>query len=284
MIPRGGRIVWLASYPKSGNTWLRFLIANYLSSDTEPLAINRIDLDSPYPVMKDFLEEESLIDADLLNLDETKSLRALVMETYVQRCNTVKYIKVHDRCDTCLSGAPLMGRGDVWSGLYIIRDPRDVAVSMTFHNNTTVDGAIRRLNNPDNLIGWSRSGRHHHVLQRLGDWSSHVASWIDQSDFSVHLLRYEDLQADPVGTFGAAVAFAGLEVQPERLERAIRFADFRELQRQERQSGFFERPADSSAHFFRSGRAGAWTGVLTKAQSDAIVTAHRPMMERLGYL
>ncbi|MQP65968.1 sulfotransferase domain-containing protein [Niveispirillum sp. SYP-B3756] len=284
MIPPGGRIVWLASYPKSGNTWLRFLIANYLSDDAAPLAINRINLNSPYPVMKDFLEDESFIDADLLRLDEANILRASVMEDYAQRCDTVNCIKVHDRRDFCVNGAPLLGWGELWSGLYIVRDPRDVAVSMTFHNNITVDGAIRMLNNPDNIIGWSRNGRHHHVPQRVGDWSAHVASWIDQTDFPVHFLRYEDLQADPVGVFGAAVAFTGLEVQPARVERAVRFADFRELQRQESQSGFFERPSNSAAPFFRSGRVGAWAEVLSKAQSDTITAAHRPMMERCGYL
>ncbi|MGX1305700.1 aryl sulfotransferase [Amorphus suaedae] len=284
MTPPEGRIVWLASYPKSGNTWLRFLIANYLADDAAPIAINRINLNSPYPVMKDFLEDETFIDADLLRLDEANMVRASVMADFVKRCDTVNCIKVHDRRDVCANGAPLLGRGAAWSGLYIVRDPRDVAVSMRFHNNTMFDGAIRMLNDPDNIIGWSRDGRHHHVPQRVGDWSAHVASWIDQSDFPVHVLRYEDLQADPVGVFGAAVAFVGLEVQFERVERAVRFADFRELQRQESQSGFFERPSNSAAPFFRSGRGGAWAEVLTRAQSDAIATAHRPMMERFGYL
>jgi aryl sulfotransferase len=283
-MPPEGRIVWLASYPKSGNTWIRFLIANYISTDTAPLAINRINLNSPYPVMKNFLEDESFVDPDLLYLDEANLLRASVMENFAQRCGTINCIKVHDKRDVCVNGAPLLGRGDLWSGLCIVRDPRDVAVSMAFHNNTTLDGAIAMLNDPKNIIGWSRNGRHHHVPQRVGDWSAHVASWIDQSDFSVHALRYEDLQADTVGAFGAVVAFVGLEVQSDRVERAVRFADFRELQRQERQFGFFERPSNSTAPFFRSGRVGAWTEVLTKAQSDAIAAAHRPMMERFGYL
>jgi aryl sulfotransferase len=254
-MPSEGRIVWLASYPKSGNTWLRFLIANYISTDVAPLAINRINLNSPYPVMKSFLEDESFVDPDLLYLDEANLLRASVMENFAQRCGTINCIKVHDKRDVCVNGAPLLGRGDLWSGLCIVRDPRDVAVSMAFHNNTTLDGAIAMLNDPKNIIGWS-----------------------------VHALRYEDLQADTVGAFGAVVAFVGLEVQSDRVERAVRFADFKELQRQERQSGFFERPSNSAAPFFRSGRVGAWTEVLTKAQSDAIAAAHRPMMERFGYL
>ncbi|MBU0724708.1 MAG: sulfotransferase domain-containing protein [Alphaproteobacteria bacterium] len=285
MIPSGGRVVWLASYPKSGNTWLRLLIANYLFADAEPLAINRIDLNSPYPIMKDFLEDESLVDPDYLNLDEANLLRARVMEDFVRRCGTVNCIKVHDKRDVCVDGTPLLGRGDVWSALYIVRDPRDVAVSLAFHNNITFDGAIARLNNRANTIGgWRRKDRNRHVPQRVGDWSAHVASWIDQSDISVHVLRYEDLRADPAEAFAAAVAFVGWEVQSDRVERAVRFADFSELQRQETQSGFFERPSNSAAPFFRSGRVGGWTEVLTAAQVDAITVAHRPMMERFGYL
>ncbi len=280
----GGRIVWLASYPKSGNTWMRVLIANCLSDKDEPIDINRINLNSPYPIRKDFLEEESFIDPDLLSLDETNLVRSCVMENFVQRCGTVNCVKIHDKRDVGADGAPFFGRGDAWSALYMVRDPRDVAVSWAFHNNTTFDRAISMLNDPKLTIGKSRNNRREFVEQRIGDWSAHLASWIDQSDLSVHLLRYEDLRADPVGAFGAAVAFIGLDVGPERVERAVRFADFNELRRQERQSGFKERFPSSTAPFFRSGRIGAWTEVLTKAQSDAVVAAHRQMMERFGYL
>jgi aryl sulfotransferase len=285
MMPSGGRIVWLASYPKSGNTWLRFLLANYLSDSTEPLAINRIDLNSPYPIMKDFLEEESVVDPDYLTLDEANLLRDRVMADFVRRSDKVNCIKVHDRRDVGVDGTILLGQGDDWSALYIVRDPRDVAVSLAFHNNITVDGAIARLNSPGNIIGgWRRKDRNKHVPQRVGDWSGHVASWIDQSDIAVHILRYEDLLTDPIAVFAAVVTFIGWKAQQNRVARAVRFADFAELQRQERQSGFFERPSNAAAPFFRSGRSGAWSEILTTTQVDAITNAHRPMMERLGYL
>lgn len=279
-----GRIFWLASYMKSGNTWFRFLIANYLSTEAEPLAINRINLNSPYPVRKDFLEDESLVDPDFLSLDEACLLRARVMDDFVRRCDRMHYVKVHDRREVGVDGTQLFGCGDAWSAIYLVRDPRDVAVSMAFHNNTDLDCAISMLNDPDNTIGGRRKSRSDYVLQRMGDWSTHVASWIDQSDISVHVVRYEDLRANPIRVFGAAVAFIGWEFCPERVARAVRFADLGELQRQERQFGFVERPANASAPFFRSGRVGAWAEVLTEAQVNAIISAHRPMMERFGYL
>ena len=283
-MPPDGRVVWLASYPKSGNTWLRLLIANYLSDADAPVDINRINLNSPYPVRKQFLEAESFIDPNLLNHDEASFLRSVVMADFIKRCGTVNFIKVHDRHDVAAEGPPQFGRGDNCSAVYIIRDPRDVAVSLAYHNNSSLDGVIAKMNNPKHMIGWSVDGRRKHVTQRVGDWSSHVASWVDQANFSTHVLRYEDLRADPVGAFGAMLAFVGLEVKSERVERAVHYADFNELRRQEHQSGFLERPDDASAPFFRSGRAGAWAEELTKVQSDAIATAHGPVMKRFGYL
>jgi aryl sulfotransferase len=284
LMPSIGRVVWLASYPKSGNTWLRLLIGNYLSDRDGPIDINQIDLNSPYPIRRDFLEEETFIDPSLLKFDEVNRTRARVMEDFVQRSGAANYVKTHDQHQACTDGTPLFGRGYGWSAVYIVRDPRDVAVSLAFHNNTSIDEAIAKLNNPKQCIGGYRAGRRKHVQQLTGDWSAHVASWADQSDIEVHILRYEDLQVNPVGTFGAIISFMGLECRAEQVERAVRYADFRVLQRQERQSGFLERPPESTAPFFRSGRAGAWAEVLTTAQSAAITAAHQPMMKRFGYL
>lgn len=283
-MPSGGKIVWLASYMKSGNTWLRLLIANYLFAADAPIDINRIDLNSPYPVRKDFLEEKSIVDPNLLSFDETNLLRSIIMEDFVQRCDRINCIKVHDKHGVTIDGTPLFGRGDAWSAVYILRDPRDVAVSLAFHYNVTFDRAIKMLNNPKQRIAGYRGKYVPQVEQGVSDWSAHAASWVDQSDFSVHILRYEDLRANPVEAFGAVVAFMGLEKRQDRVERAVRFSDFTELQRQERQSGFSERSSRSTAPFFRSGRVGAWAKVLTTAQSDAIAAAHHPMMERFGYL
>lgn len=118
--------------------------------------------------------------------------------------------------------------------------------------------------------------------QPLLGWSGHVTSWLDQTDVPVHTVSYEDLQADTAGAFAGALEFLGETAGRERLLRAVRHARFRELQRQESQSGFRERL--SAAPFFRRGQAGAWREELTAEQARRIEDGNRAVMQRLGYL
>jgi hypothetical protein len=97
------------------------------------------------------------------------------------------------------------------------------------------------------------------------------------------VIRYEDMQADPLATFSQAARFLALPGDPARVDKAIRFSDFRELARQEAEKGFRERPQHTE-RFFREGRSGGWRDKLTVAQVSRIVAAHGPVMRRFGYL
>ena len=70
---------------------------------------------------------------------------------------------------------------------------------------------------------------HGQLRQQLPGWSGHIASWLDQTDIPVHLIRYEDMQADTVGTFRRALDFAGRPASDEDIRRAVRYADFRRI-------------------------------------------------------
>lgn len=283
-MPDSRGIVWLASFPKSGNTWLRLLLANLLSSDDDPVNINRIPLNNPASVDQGPIEDMTLVDASLLTREEADLLRTRVIESHAAGATERLYLKVHDAYRMNGAGEPVLGRGAGRVVLYVIRDPRDVAVSFSHHSNVAIDKAISWLNLPDLTLSGACDRWMRQLPQLTLDWSGHVDSWTGQRDLPVHVLRYEDLQADPVGTFGAAAAFLGLDASPSAVERAVRRSDFAELQRQERQAGFVERSPKSIAPFFRAGRAGAWKEVLTPAQQQAIVAAHQPVMARFGYM
>lgn len=284
MVPPAGGIVWLASFPKSGNTWLRLLLANLLSPGDEPVGINEISLNSWTPAQRESAEEMTLIDTSLLTRRESDLLRPRTIEGLAAEATERLYIKVHDAYRLNSAGEPLLGRGAGRVALYIVRDPRDVAVSLSYYVNITIDKAIARINSDQFILSDARDRVSKQFPQLLTDWSGHVNSWTGQRDLPVHVLRYEDLRADPVGTFGAAVAFLGIDVPLAAVERAVRCSDFAELQRQERLAGFDERSRRSLVPFFRAGRAGAWTEVLTPAQQEAIVAAHQPVMARFGYV
>ena len=110
-----------------------------------------------------------------------------------------------------------------------------------------------------------------------------MSSWLDQEDLPVHTARYEDLLADPRAGFGEIMRFAGLEPDDVRLARAVYRAAFHRLRAWEEESGFDLKPPEAR-FFFRAGVAGSWRSALRPPQVRALVDAHGPVMERLGYL
>ncbi|CAD6875546.1 sulfotransferase domain-containing protein [Methylomonas fluvii] len=280
-----GSIVWLASYMKSGNTWLRLLLANLLSDSPEPVNINDIRL-SPLSVTgrADF-EELTLIDNSLLTLTELDALRPFMIASIADKLESVAYIKLHEAYRRTANGEPLLGRSHARAALYVMRDPRDVAVSLAFHSGISLNEAIDQMNRPDWSTG-TKAWRYSMQLPLVQlDWSSHVESWIDQDDVPVHVMRYEDMRADTVAALSAAADFLNLDVSLKKIAHAVRCADFCRLQQQEREVGFCERPPvrGEAAPFFRSGRAGGWREVLTTKQEHAISEAHTRVMARFGY-
>jgi len=287
-MPPGGGAVWLASFPKSGNTWLRLLLANVLSNQDKPVNINSIPLKGRSLVRRTYIEDVTLIDTDLLTLDEALLLRSRMAAVIIAEASEDEnplFVKTHDAYCTLPECEPLLGRHNrsAAKALYIVRDPRDVVVSLASHMSYPIDEAVRRLCMDDHFIPDVHVVTTH-LPQHLQSWSRHVTGWNDQTDVPVHVIRYEDLRDEPVSVFGAAVAFLGLEVPRTKIEQAVRFSDFAELQAQEAQNDFRERPPGATAPFFRKGRASGWVDVLTKQQSAQIVATHGDAMKRFGYL
>jgi hypothetical protein len=290
------RTVWLASYPKSGNTWLRMLIANLSAKDGTPVDINDLPERGGIASARGTFDHLLLIDSGLLTHDEIDCLRPRVYEELargapddeydrVEAPPPVRFVKVHDAYTLTPCGEPLLagGRG-ADAAIVIVRDPRDVASSLANHNRIGIDEAIAFMADK-NAAFCGKAGRQYNQLrQQLPGWSGHVASWLEQKDIAVHLLRYEDLQADTAGTLRAALAFAGRPASEDEIERAVTFADFAQLREQERDKGFREGPRPwVGGNFFRRGEAGGWRDELSSEQVARIEAAHAPMMRRLGY-
>jgi hypothetical protein len=275
-------IVWLASFPKSGNTWFRIFLANLAAGESGPADINNLDERGGIASSRQEFEAVTMLDSGLLSHDDIDNLRPRVYQTLAADESSQRWIKVHDAYTQTPGGEPLLGRGVARAAVYLVRDPRDVAVSLSHHNSTTIDEAIQLMNAADGALCASRKGFATQLRQRLLGWSGHVASWLDQQDVPVHLLRYEDLKASPAACFGAALSFASRAATQPEIERAIQHADFAALQRQESEKGFGERMS-RTAPFFRAGRSGGWREALSAEQVHAIEQCHGTVMARLGY-
>jgi len=277
-------IVWLASYPKSGNTWLRVFLSNYLCDGDEPVDINKLEA-MGIASAHGLFEQYAGIESSELTADEIDAYRPEVYRMVAAANEDVRFIKVHDAYTLLPDGHPLFPAQATQGAVYIIRNPLDVAVSMRHHmNDKHIDKTIARMANPMATLSASVKHGSTQFRQKLLTWSGHVRSWLDSSKtFPVLLVRYEDMQQNPHTTFAQVVDFVGLPVDDDRLAKAIRFSRFDALQQQEIEYGFREQPGSRSL-FFRQGQAGGWRQVLAEAQVAQITAAHHDMMHRFGYL
>ena len=288
------RTIWLASYPKSGNTWFRMLVAN-LSAKDKAADINDLPARGGIASARGPFDYLTLIESALLSHDEIDCLRPRVYEELAsgaqddeydkpEEIPPVRFVKVHDAYTLTPKGEPLLaGARGADGAIVIVRDPRDVAPSLANHNRVDIDAAIKQLNSPETAYCAKPARLDTQLRQKVASWSGHIASWLDQTDIPVHLVRYEDLQADTAAVFRAALAFAGRSATDEEILRAVAYADFAQLRRQEEEKGFSETPRRPGGLFFRRGEVGAWRDELTPEQVARIEAGHAPMMRRLGY-
>lgn len=276
-----GGIYWLASYPKSGNTWFRTFLANYQRSEDEPVDINALQTGG-IASHRGLLDEILGIETSDLDPDEIDRLRPLAHDWEMTGAETV-FQKTHDAFTIASDGTPLLGSQRTRGALYFIRNPLDVAISYAHHNSSSIDKAIEQMGRENHGLNRSRKSIYRQVRQHMGTWSQHVLSWIDAPALNILVMRYEDMHNDGWNQFSRAVTHLDLTLDEERLARALRFSAFDVVKQQEAKSGFAERPAGMDG-FFRKGKVGDWRDQLTDSQIARIIADHGAVMRRFDYL
>jgi len=276
------KILWLASYPKSGNTWFRaFLTALLNEGEVE---INDMDTDGILSARGVF-DAISDIDSRYLYDEEVKILLPEVYRAKAAALNQLSIVKVHDAFVYNEEGQSIMPEDVTHAAIYIIRNPLDVVASFANHNNSTIDEAIALMNNPQGKLA-AQKGNHNinnQFPQLMYDWSGHVQSWIDGPAFPVYFVRYEDMLAAPLQTFSEVIKKVGWQYSDDTIQAAIDATQFSKLKKQESEKGFQEKNA-ASKQFFRQGKAGNWKNELTETQANAIIKKHKGVMREFGYL
>lgn len=288
------RTIWLASYPKSGNTWMRMLLGALDLANEGPIDINSVLRSDGTTAARGWFDNVTLLESGLLTFAEIDALRPRVYEARTQQddgdepaCGVAnaRFVKVHDAYTLNAEGEPLLaGARGADGAVLIVRDPRDVAPSLANHNGSSIDAAIEFMANVQTAFCSQPDRQHNQLRQLLGSWSWFVATWLDQRDIPVHLVRYEDLHADAEAVLAGVLEFAGEVVPQQQIRSAVARTNFAEIKAQERKSGFREAPRRAQPPaFFRRGECGAWRDELTAGQVARIEAEHAPMMRRLSY-
>lgn len=268
----------MASYPKSGNTWIRAFLSNYIANRDSPSDLNQRNSHfanesntSWYlPLIKGERSELSQHDICQLRPEVHRRIAATSQGTVM--------VKTHNFLGA-YEGLPLHNMSVTSGAIVVVRNPLDVVISLTDHFGLSLEEAILFMSSDATGTPLDDSN----VGSVLCSWSTHVDSWTRDQGGKTHVVRYEDLLEKPQKEFAKILGFLGLKRDPPRLKRALKNSSFKNLQAFEQRDGFIER-SPSSKRFFRSGRKNQWPGVLSDEQVSRLVSDHGPMMEKFKYL
>jgi Sulfotransferase domain len=214
--PRSG-IVWLASYPKSGNTWTRaFLhnLVNVTSGQNQTQQINELNQFS-LGVAGKWLFEDILgfVPTDK-DRDQIAAARARVHEHIADSIEGLAFIKTHSAL-LVDRGHPTINFSVTSGAIYIVRNPLDVAISYAHHLAKPIDFAIDFMN----LKNAETSVTEKQIYEVYGSWSQHVLSWTRKPHAAIYVMRYEDMLAEPQKNLRRLGASSPIQTERRRTRR-----------------------------------------------------------------
>jgi hypothetical protein len=274
-------IVWLSSYPRSGNTWVRNFLYSLLSlrgGAGETANINKLHEYSVWDIAAPRFEKVLGKKIATASRSEIAAARPKVQKRMVTEANGPILVKTHNAL-VLDRGVPTINMAVTSGAVYIVRNPLDVAISFAHHFGVDFDEAIRRMN---------RRGVETDVAETVayevyGSWSENVMSWTYKAHPAIYVMRYEDMLGSPLEIFKGLATHLLIEASDSDIEQALDLSSFETAKQQEKAAGYRERPMQSPA-FFREGRAEQWREALSPDQVTSIVAAHREQMARFGYV
>jgi len=274
-------LVWIASYPRSGNTFMRLLLANYFNDDEKDFDINAL-YDFIPPDTSTVLWEEFTqgcpVDSDLARI---WALRPQFIEFYRRRAKLGDFagLKTHT-ANVTVNGMASFNFRSSDRIIYIVRHPLDILLSYSDYNGRDLESAMEIMCRSGVCVSQGSIGG----LELRGSWPEHVSSWIDAPPCPLLLIRYEELLHSTAETLRAILAFLGAPIIERRLERAAEASRFDRLREQEAARSFQETPPSArSGRFFREGRSLQWLRELSPALAYRLADHCEQAMERVGY-
>lgn len=289
---------YLASYPKSGNTWCRVFITELrrlagldsqeataaAQQEEKDLRLNRDLATGSIVSSRIWLDDQLGIDCSDLSWAELDKLRGRVGRQRPLYSESLRYHKVHDAFISCDSdGRPVVPVKGCRGAVVVIRHPADVAVSLSHFYSWSFERCLAFLLNEQAALCRSRKSGGYQVRQFMGTWGNHVHSWVDQDLIPVLILRYEDLLVQPELEFRRLAAFLDLPAAEDLIAGAVNNTRFNKLRAKEDEEGGFQERPHSCDRFFRSGRAGEGREQLTSEQYASLEDAFASTLQQFGY-
>ena len=287
-------IFWISSYPKSGNTLVRAIICALFFSEDGKFQLNQLGHTSQFE-KRDRLDLINKISKkDFLSLDKLKTLSKywlkLQTKENIKINNGFGFIKSHS-CYVSIFNNWFTNLNNTAGYIYIVRDPRDVAISWAKHANLSYDDSINFMLNFESCIEWAytKSELPDSIKPKVfvSSWDEHVLSWTS-NDLHVPklILKYEDLVYQKIDTINIIIKFfeenfnINLNVNNKKIDNIIKSTSFQSLKIEEKKLGFKEAV---SGVFFREGKNNQWKRELNLQQIRKLENKFRDFMNKFGY-
>ena len=278
-------IIWLASYPKSGNTLLRSILSSYFYSKEGDFSFKNLNHISQFPLTSQFMSAGINID----NEEEVFKNFINVQNFLNQEKGKVKFLKTHSALCK-MYGSNFTDLNNTLGVIYIVRDPRNVVNSLAHHNDLSMDEAADTM--IDNSKFLVKSVKNCRVF--LGSWNSNYTSWKNlQVKNNYLLIKYEDLINKKKTTMLKILKFLdqlGMKSQLDivKLNKAIKSTDFKKVKNLEENETFYEGVLDAKTGkrktFFNLGPGNDWKRLLDDKIKIKLEKAFEKEMIELEYL
>jgi len=280
-------IIWLASFPKSGNTWMRAFLSSYLylDLDKENFTFNLLKKIERFPNLNQLnnigIKPKSF-------LDVAKSW--IPTQNHINLNNKINLLKTHQAFGN-FENFPFTDSNNTLGAIYLVRDPRDVLISYSKHMKQSIDKTLDLVLEDDSK-GNLFEGKNSVIGEMRGSWSQHYNSWKYSNLKDKIIIKYEDLINNPFDTFSKVISHLNylfrklsfpLETNAERIRKCIEISNFNNLQNLEKKSGFSDN-INSGATFFNKGTTNQWQDELNDKIIYKIEKKFKKEMKELNYI
>jgi len=280
-------IIWLASYPKSGNTWIRSMVTSLLYTEDGFFNFELIKNIPQFPDNKYFKE----FTGDLANFNEVMKYWRIAQDK-INLDNEIKFFKTH-HLNCKINEYSFTDKSNTLATIYIVRDPRSLVSSISNHFSKTINESKKFLLTPKFIGGKESKDRQksNYIPTLLGTWSEHYKFWT-MNNKNLLLIKYEDLINDTELQLEKIVKFLEkfipIKTNKEKNYNIIKSTSFDQLKNMEKKAlfkeGIVNKLSNEKVDFFRLGPKNKWEDNLEKDIQKELEDAFEKEMIELGYL